>query len=53
MKSSASEPGLSKFIYIFEHSDSDYTFLVMFPAGVTSHGYALKALWPMPLTGLL
>ena len=38
---------VSKFIHIFEHSDSDYTFLVMFPgcrtsnltAGVTGHGY--------------
>ena len=38
---------VSKFILIFEHSDSDYTFLVMFPgcstsnltAGVTCNGY--------------
>ena len=46
---------VSKFIHIFEHSDSDYTFLVMFPgcrtsnltAGVTGHSYFGEALWPM------
>ena len=46
---------ISKFIHIFEQSDSDYTFLVMFPgcgtsnlsAGVTGHRYFREALWPM------
>ena len=31
----------------YDHSDSDYTFLVLFPAGVTGHGYVWKTLWPM------
>ena len=46
---------VGKFIHIFEHSDSDYTFLAMFlgcrtsnlTAGVTGHRYVWGALWPM------